>query len=254
VTARLAGKVALITGTGGSIGRAAAHLFAREGAFVVGTDQDEASAVETLAAVNAAGGRMVSLHPLNLADASGAKAYINFALAEAGRIDVLYNNAARAHFAWFADMSFELFRETMRDEVDLVFHATQAAWPHLVASGCGAIVNTASVSGMIAYEAVPGLAHSTAKGGILAMTRHLAMEGAPHNVRANSISPGLIETNQTRALVGIPEWWAAMRGKLMLKRIGQPEDVAPAALFLASDEARWITGVNLPVDGGTTAW
>lgn len=251
---RLHGRVAIITGTGGSIGHAAALRFAREGARVVGVDRDAAAAERTLQSVRGAGGEMVSLQPCDLTTPDGAAALVAFSLDAYGRIDVLFNNAAFAHFAWFDSMTHDLFRATLRDELDIVFHATRAAWPHLVAAGAGAIVNTASVSGMIPYEVLPGLAHSTAKGGLLAMTRHLAMEGAPHNVRANAISPGLIETNQTRALLDDADWWRGMRAKLMLKRVGQPEDVASAAAFLASDDARWITGVNLPVDGGTTAW
>ena len=86
------------------------------------------------------------------------------------------------------------------------------------------------------------------------MTRHLAMEGAPHNIRANAVSPGLVQTNQTEALMGDPEWWSRMKAKIMLGRVGQPDDIAAAAAFLGSSDASWITGVNLPVDGGTTAW
>lgn len=251
---RLQGKVAIVTGSGGSIGRAAALQFAREGARIVGADVEPASALETVALVRSVGGEIASLQPCDLTSAAGAADLVALALSAFGRVDVLFNNAALAHFAWFEDMSEELFRKTLRDELEIVFHVTKAAWPHLVASGRGAVVNAASVSGMIPYEVLPGLAHSTAKGGVLAMTRHLAMEGAPHNLRANAISPGLVETTQTRALLSEPDWWGRMRAKLMLKRVGQPEDVAAAATFLASDEAGWITGVNLPVDGGTTAW
>lgn len=197
---------------------------------------------------------MHSLHPCDLGDPAAAYALVDFALASAGRIDVLYNNAALAHFAWFSEMDFALFRETMRDELDLVFHACKAVWPHFVRQGRGVIVNTASVSGMICYEVVPGLAHSTAKAGILGMTRHLAMEGAPHNIRVNALSPGLVETNQTAVLMGDLAWWESMRAKIMLRRAGQPDDIAAAAAFLASADASWITGANLPVDGGTTAW
>ena len=251
---RFTDQVVVVTGSGGSIGRAACHRFAGEGAIVIGCDVHAHSAAATLEAVRAEGGAMHSLHPCDLSDPAGAQAVIDFALSSAGRIDVLYNNAALAHFAWFADMDFALFQRTMRDELDLVFHTCKAVWPHFVAQGRGVIVNTASVSGMICYEVVPGLAHSTAKAGILGMTRHLAMEGAAHNIRVNALSPGLVQTNQTEALMGDAAWWGAMRAKIMLGRAGQPEDIAAAAAFLASADAAWITGANLPVDGGTTAW
>jgi NAD(P)-dependent dehydrogenase (short-subunit alcohol dehydrogenase family) len=251
---RLQDKVAIITGSGGSIGRAAALAFAREGARIVGCDVDTGSAEATRTQVSDAGGRMVSLQPCDLGEPAAAQALVDLALSAFGRVDIVYNNAARAYFEWLPNLGYDTFRRTLRDELDLVFHLVKAAWPHLIAAGSGAIVNTASVSGMICYEVVPGLAHSTAKAGVLGMTRHLAMEGAPHGIRANAVSPGLIVTQQTAALIGIDEWRQTMERKLMLKRIGRAEDVAAAALFLASDEAAWITGINLPVDGGTTAW
>lgn len=254
MTARYSGKTVLITGSGGSIGRAACLRFAAEGATVIGCDLDESSAEQTVAQVEAGGGRMYSFHPCDLTQASNAEAFVEFALSQSGSVDVLYNNAALAHFAWFEDMSFDLFRTTMRDEVDLVFHLCKAVWPQFRKQGHGVIINTASVSAMICYEVVPGLAHSTAKAGILGMTRHLAMEGAKHNIRVNALSPGLIETNQSAALLDDAEWAARMRAKIMLARVGRPEDVAAAAAFLGSSDAAWITGANLPVDGGTTAW
>ncbi|MGL6044627.1 MAG: SDR family NAD(P)-dependent oxidoreductase, partial [Sandaracinobacteroides sp.] len=240
--------------SGGSIGRAACLRFAAEGALVVGCDRNAAAALETVQAVEANGGRMVSLQPCDLTEPGAARALVDFAIDRAGRVDILYNNAAMAHFAWFADMDFAQFQQTMRDEVDLVFHACKAVWPHFVAQRHGVILNTASVSGMICYEVVPGLAHSTAKAGILGMTRHLAMEGARHNIRVNALSPGLVETNQSAELMADPAWWGKMQARIMLGRAGAPADIAAAAAFLASSDAAWITGANLPVDGGTTAW
>jgi NAD(P)-dependent dehydrogenase (short-subunit alcohol dehydrogenase family) len=228
--------------------------FAEEGATVIGCDLDAIHAEETVKQVQAAGGTIYAFRPCDLTIPDNCEALVEFCLAKAGQVDILYNNAARAHFAWFEDMPFDLFTQTIRDEVDLVFHLCKAVWPHFVDRKQGVIVNTASVSGMICYEVVPGLAHSTAKAGIIAMTRHLAMEGARHNIRVNALSPGLIQTNQSEALMADPEWLARMNAKIMLPRFGQADDIAAAAAFLASDDASWITGANLPVDGGTTAW
>lgn len=251
---RFLNKTVIVTGSGGSIGRAACLRFASEGATVIGCDIDADSAEETVSQVEAMGGMIHSFHPCDLTKPENCQSLLDFALAHQSAIDVLYNNAALAHFAWFEDMTFDTFSQSMRDEIDLVFHLCKAVWPHFVAQKRGVIVNTASVSGMICYEVVPGLAHSTAKAGIIGMTRHLAMEGAKHNIRVNAISPGLIETNQSATLIADTEWASRMGAKIMLKRFGQPDDVAAAAAFFASDDASWITGANLAVDGGTTAW
>lgn len=251
---RLRGKVTLITGSGGSIGRAASLRFAAEGALVVGCDQNSEAAEATMEQVAACGGKMVSLHPCDLTRPEDAAALVDFAITHFGKIDILYNNAAMAHFAWFEEMEYDLFARTLRDELEILFHLTRKVWPHFIAQKSGVVVNTASVSASICYAVVPGLAHSTAKAGVLGMTRHLAMEGAPHGIRVNSVSPGLIRTNQSETLLGDSEWAGAMLSKIMLGRIGLPEDVAAAAAFLASDDAVWITGTDLAVDGGTMAW
>ncbi len=108
--------------------------------------------------------------------------------------------------------------------------------------------------GRRSYKILPGIAHTAAKGGVLAMTRQLAMEGGKHNIRANTISPGFVISNQTRFILDRPELWGPMKDKLMMGRAGRAEEIAPAALFLASDESSFVTGADIPVDGGTTAW
>lgn len=250
---RLNGKVCVITGTGGSMGRAAALLFAREGAEVVGCDVNPDTSAETLALVQREGGRMVALHPCDLTDPKQCQALVDLAVKTYGRIDVLYNNAAMAYFGWVDEISIEDWYRTINEEVHLVFLLTKAAWPHLARRG-GAIVNTASVAAQLAYRVLPGIAHAAAKGAIVSMTRHLAMEGRNVGIRANSLSPGVIETLQTRPLLKDPVWAEAMVGKVMLNRLGQPEEVAQAALFLASDESSYITGHDLVIDGGASCW
>jgi len=253
MTKRLQDKVCVVTGTGGSIGRAAALRFAEEGALVVGCDTNALTGKETVDLVRAAGGQMISLHPADLGTMTSCQAFVDFAVREHGRIDVLFNNAAMAHFNWIEDITEEEWRLTTRDEVDLVFFLTKCAWPHLKTSG-GTIVNTASLTGWRVFRTLGGLAHATAKMGIVGMTKHLAMEGREFGMRANSISPGVIETSQTVEQLKDKEWADYMLGKTLVGRLGKPEEVANVALFLASDESSFVTGVDIKVDGGMAVW
>lgn len=251
---RLKDKVCVITGSGGSMGREAALLFSAEGAKLVGCDVNPDSAEETLQQVTRAGGEMVSLQPLDLSDLSECQNLMSFAAKTYGGVDLLFNNGAMAWFDWFPSMTRTMWSDTLKNELDVVFCATQAAWPHFINRGGGAIVNVASIAGSIVFESLPGIAHTTAKAGVIGMTRHLAMEGASHNIRVNALSPGPTLTNQTRELAQDEAWMSSMNRKLMIKRLGKPIDIAYAALYLLSDEASWVTGADLKVDGGCTAW
>lgn len=251
---RLKDKIAIITGTGSGMGKAAALMFAREGAKVIGCDINEPRGKETLEQVRASGGKMVLLQPCDLSLEENAESLVKLALSEFGGLDVVYNNAAMAYFGWVEDMTYEMFSRNTREELDIVFHMCRAAWRPLIQRGGGSIINVGSASGKLVYQVLPGLAHSAAKGAVIAMTRQYAMEGARHGIRANTISPGLVRTAQTEPLMNDENWYGPMRRKLMLGRMGEPEDIAHCAVYLASDESRWVTGANFAIDGGTTAW
>jgi len=250
---RLAGKVCVITGTGGSMGRASALLFAQEGASVVGCDVTVEAATETVEMVHAAGGEMVSLQPCLLDDPSECAKLVDLAVSEYGRIDVLFNLAARSHFSRLEAFTDEDWDAARRDEVDLVFYLTRAAWPHLKTSS-GVVVNMASLNASLSFKLLASLAHTTNKSAIIGMTRQLAMEGSESGIRVNSISPGFIESGATRGELEDGEFGREMRERTLLGRFGQPEDVANVALFLACDESAYVTGIDVVVDGGMKVW
>jgi NAD(P)-dependent dehydrogenase (short-subunit alcohol dehydrogenase family) len=250
---RLEGKVALVTGTGGGQGRAAAAKFAQEGALIVGCDLNPEGNRETLAIVEAAGGTMTGMAPVDLSDPDAAKAWVEEAAAVHGRIDVLYNNASSPRFVLMPEMSVEDWQYAIRNELDLVFYVTKFAWPYLAERG-GVIINTASISAHVATPDVGMASHCAAKGGVLALTRAFAADGAKHGIRAVSLSPGPIKTpGAIRDYFHIPGAEEAVIGQLLTDRVGTSEDIAGLAAFVASDEAAFMTGVDVLMDGGMTA-
>lgn len=230
---RLSGRIAVVTGAANGIGRGCAELFASEGATVVGIDRDQC----------------------DLTDEAMTEACFAQIGAEHRQIDILINAAAFATFAWIEELSYKDWRHTLTGELDIVFLATRAAWPWLKRSGSASIVNFASANARHALDGSPALAHCAGKGGVQAMTRQLAMEGAPHGIRANTIAPGFIRTAATgQHLEADPTFRDKVLAKNMLKRLGEPEDIAWCAVWLASNEARYVTGADIPIDAGATAW
>jgi NAD(P)-dependent dehydrogenase (short-subunit alcohol dehydrogenase family) len=252
MTGRLDGKVALITGVAGGIGAVAAGRFAAEGARVVGCDLSVEGAAATEAAVRAAGGEITVTGGVDLGDAEAAAAWVDAAVATYDGIDVLYNNASTQRFAPLDELTVEEWDFTMRNELDLVYYTVRAAWPHLKRTGGGAILNVGSIAAIRGVEFMAQNAHSTAKGGVIALTLQLVVEGGPHGIRANVISPGLVETPNTGPMLADPpeRLKNVVLDRIPLRRHGQPDDIVNAAVFLCSDEASWISGAHLVVDGG----
>lgn len=234
---RLDGKIAVITGAGAGIGKGCADMFRAEGARVISVDLGGAD------------------YTCDLTDEAAVKALFGDIAATHDKIDILINAAAFAVFAPLQELSFDDWKKTLSCELDIVFLPTKAAWPLLSQSGAASVINFASVNARQVLEGTPALAHCAGKGGVLAMTRQLAMEGAPKGIRANTISPGFIQTEATlRHLKADPSFEKDVLAKNMIKRLGTPKDIAYCATWLASDEASYVTGGDFPIDAGTTAW
>lgn len=247
---RLAGKIVLVTGAGSGLGQAASLMFARAGATVVASDINE-QGIEHTAVLARNEGLIIHPSTVDASDPDGVAGWINGAAARHGGIDVLYNNGAGVHMAPFPEMTLHQWKETLRLELDVVFVPTRSAWRHMVDRGGGSIINIASVSGMRGSEFLGAAAHAAGKSGVIGFTRQLALEGAPYWIRVNSISPGPILTPPTQAFYDSnAEFRASFDGWPLLARTGRAIDIAYASLFLASDESAFLTGVNLPVDGG----
>ena len=249
---RYDGKAVLVTGGGGGIGRAIARRLADEGGAIGVLDRRADAAAETAAGVEAAGGRALAL-TAEITDVASVDAALAAVTGAFGGLDVLVNNAA---FALRGDLESTALADWRAEvEIDLngQFVCAKAALPEMVARGRGAIVNIGSVNALMALG---NPAYSAAKAGLLAFTRSLAVEYGPKGVRANMVSPGTVETDI--------ETWRIRRRKnpaifdqlarwYPVGRVGQPEDVAAAVAFVAADEAAFVNGANLVVDGGLTA-
>lgn len=249
--ALLDGKVALITGTAGGQGKVACGVFAREGARVIGCDIRARENEETVRGVRDAGGEMTGFAPVDLTDPQQVERFVDQASAAYGGIDIVYNNAGAARFGPIAEMPIDDWRATIAGELDSTYYVTRYAWPHLVTRGGGVVINVASMAGMIGFPEPPMAAHAAANAGLIGLTRQLAVEGAPLGIRVVNISPGAIVTREADLDPAARE---AIAARTLLKRWGRPAEIVEVAAFLASDRASYITGANIPVEGGTTSW
>ncbi len=250
---RLDAKIAVITGAADGIGHAIAAAMAREGAHVVMGDIDDAKGEAAAAALRAEGCRADYRH-CDVAEEADIAGLIGFAVNELGRIDVLVNNAAIAIGGMpVHEMTDEQWHRLIAVNLTSVFRGCKQALPAMIRQKSGSIINMASAQGHIGLDG--WTAYAGAKGAVMAMTRQMAVEFGPVNVRVNSISPGTIATPMNEKVIAdlgehVARAWVKMHP---IGRIGRPEEVAEAAVYLASDAAGFTTGIDLRVDGGLTA-
>ena len=247
---RLDNRVALITGAANGIGRAIATVFASEGAAVHLADIDGAGA-QSLAAELTAAGRTATAHTMDVSRGQDVTATFRAIAASPGRLDIIVNNAGlnvRGDFRHMSDADWVKIREV---NLDGVLRIARDGFELLKASGNGSLINVASI---MAHRGVRQLtAYSATKAAVGGLTRGLAVEYAPFNIRVNTLAPGFVETALTARILRNPMFSKALIDQTPMKRLGVPEDIARAALFFASDDSRFVTGAELAVDGGMSA-
>ena len=252
---QLNGKIAIVTGGGSGLGRAMALRFARDGARVIAADLNEAGAQETarLATEQGAKDGQVAPRALDVTNEQACSALVDATLAEHGRLDVMVANAGIGTFGPIAKLSLADWQRVLDVNLTGVFLCAKYAFRAMQEAGGGVILATASVAGL---EGTPNLgAYGPAKAGVIQLVKTIALEGARHNIRANALCPVWTTTPLVDALVADnPErGMERLRRMVPLGRLGQPEDVASVAAYLASDEASFISGIAMPIDGGHTA-
>ncbi len=250
---RLRDKVALITGAGSGIGRQTALLFAREGARVVAVDIDEGAAAQSVDQIAAQGGEAVGVKA-DVSLAADCENMVGCAESTYGRLDVLFNNAGISHIddGDAMDTDEEVWDLTMAVNLKGVFAGCKYGIPALRRAGGGSIINTASFVALLG-AATPQIAYTASKGGVLAMTRELAVIHARENIRVNALCPGPLQTELLMKYLDTEEKRQRRLVHIPMGRFGKAEEIAQTVLFLAADESSYITGTSFVVDGGITA-
>lgn len=243
---RFSGKVAVITGAASGIGAATARRFAQEGATLVLSDLNEALGGALAKELHAA-----AFVSVDVADPQQVAALMQTAAERCGTIHIVFNNAGVGSYGKAPDLDLETWKRVIDIDLSGVFYGCKFAIPHLRRAGGGAIVNTASISGLFGDYGL--VAYNAAKGGVVNLTRTVAIDHARENIRVNCVCPGPIETPMLTPVLAMPSALEEYCKVVPMGRVGQPEEIAAAVAFLASNDASYITGTAITVDGGVTA-
>jgi NAD(P)-dependent dehydrogenase (short-subunit alcohol dehydrogenase family) len=247
---RLEGKVAIITGAASGIGVATALLFAKEGTKVVVADLNESGGNETVDQIRSDGGAAIFVRT-DVTSAKDAEAIVKSTIDAYGKLDVLFNNAGIAMRLPVADLPEEDWDRCIEINLKGIFLGSKYAIPEMIKNGGGSIINMASMFGIVGAKI--RAAYVASKGGVVNLTRGMALDYAPNNIRVNCICPGFTDTPLIQAIVPTPEARQALGEDHPMGRLATPLDIAYGALYLASDESSFVTGIALPIDGGYTA-
>lgn len=243
---KLAGKAAVITGAGGGLGQAMANAFAAEGAHVALLDVNADLVAAAAAAIPGGRGRA---YVVDVRDRLAVKVAIDDFAARQGGLDILVNNAVAFSYAPLVNMEEDIVDRMLDVGIKGVFWSLQAGTPHLIARGGGAVINLSSIA--VSFSIKNASVYTSIKGALDALTRQQAVELGVHGIRVNAIAPGSVETPGASSVIDA-QGWESRKAHTPLKRLATPEDVAAAALFLVSDDAKSIAGVTLKIDAGMT--
>ncbi len=249
----LKGQVGIVTGGGQGLGKVFCQAYAEVGADIIVAEANPETGEATAAELRAGGRRAIAV-TTDVRDPASVEAMVSRAMAEFGQIDFLMNNAGITKWADAQSVSLDDWRNVIDVNLNGLFYCCQAVGKHMIARRSGRIINIASMSGFIVNRPQPQASYNTSKAAVIHLTKSLATEWAPYNIRVNAICPGYMGTAMAKPFFDDPAYGGEWIGMIPLKRPGEPEELAPLAVYLASEASSYMTGSAIVIDGGYTAW